>query len=223
MKNDTHFQPVINKASYYITILILILGYQAVTLAGTTSTASTIVYKYIDAHGVTHLTNQSPPLPNKQLLYARSYLIYPYQSPSNPRPKTILPHHQNYAPLIEATAQQVQLPMALLQAVIQVESAYNPQAVSPKGAVGLMQLMPATAKRYGVIDRTDPVANLHGGARYLRDLLTLFNEDLTLALAAYNAGEQAVKKYDNRIPPYQETINYVNKVKNLYEKFLLNN
>jgi soluble lytic murein transglycosylase-like protein len=198
---------------------VLIWGYLPITFAGTIS--SIIVYKYIDAQGVIHLTNQPPPSP-QQLLYARSYLIYPYQPPSNPRPKTILPH-QNYAPLIAAAAQQVQLPTALLQAVIQVESAYNPQAVSPKGAVGLMQLMPATAKRYGVIDRTDPAANLQGGARYLRDLLTLFNEDLTLALAAYNAGEQAVKKYDNKIPPYQETINYVNKVRKLYERFLLTN
>jgi soluble lytic murein transglycosylase-like protein len=198
---------------------VLIWGYLPITFAGTTS--SIIVYKYIDAQGVIHLTNQLPQSP-QQLLYARSYLIYPYQPPANPKLETILPH-QNYASLIAATAQQAQLPTALLQAVIQVESAYNPQAVSPKGAVGLMQLMPATAKRYGVIDRTDPVANLNGGARYLRDLLTLFNEDLTLALAAYNAGEQAVKKYNNKIPPYQETINYVNKVKKLYEEFLLTN
>ena len=198
---------------------VLIWGYLPITVAGTTS--SIIVYKYIDAQGVIHLTNQLPQSP-QQLLYARSYLIYPYQPPANPNLETILPH-QNYASLIAATAQQAQLPTALLQAVIQVESAYNPQAVSPKGAVGLMQLMPATAKRYGVIDRTDPVANLNGGARYLRDLLTLFNEDLTLALAAYNAGEQAVKKYNNKIPPYQETINYVNKVKKLYEEFLLTN
>lgn len=199
--------------------LVLILGYLPITVVGTTS--STVVYKYIDAHGVIHLTNQPPQSP-QQLLYARSYLIYPYQPPANLRPKTILPH-QNYAPLIAAVAQQVQLPTALLQAVIQVESSYNPRAVSPKGAVGLMQLMPATARRYGVNDRTDPVANLNGGARYLRDLLTLFNEDLTLALAAYNAGEQAVKKYNNKIPPYRETINYVNKVKKLYKKFALTN
>jgi soluble lytic murein transglycosylase-like protein len=220
MRTDTHLQRVINKACYYLT-LVLTLGYLPVAVAGTTSTSSITVYKYIDAQGVIHLTNQPPRSP-KQLLYARSYLIHPAQPPAIPTLKTSSPHH-HYASLIEAAAHQTQLPAALLQAVIQVESAYNPKAVSPKGAVGLMQLMPATAKRYGVIDRTDPVANLKGGARYLRDLLTLFNEDLALALAAYNAGEHAVKKYDNMIPPYQETINYVSKVKKLYEKLLLNN
>ena len=85
--------------------------------------------------------------------------------------------------------------------------------------MGLMQLMPATAKRYQVSDRTDPVANLNGGAHYLSDLLTLFNNDLSLALAAYNAGENAVKRYGNKIPPYRETINYVKKVMQVYEKY----
>jgi len=80
--------------------------------------------------------------------------------------------------------------------------------------------MPATAKRYGVTDSTDAAANLNGGAQYLRELLIMFNDDLSLALAAYNAGENAVKRYGNTIPPYRETINYVNKVNKLYQQYL---
>jgi soluble lytic murein transglycosylase-like protein len=106
----------------------------------------------------------------------------------------------------------------LLHAVIRVESAYNPSAVSSAGAVGLMQLMPGTAQRYGVVDRTDPVQNIEGGARYLRDLMAMFGSDLTLAIAAYNAGENAVIKYNNSIPPYPETQNYVRQVLSLYRR-----
>ncbi len=186
------------------------------------STKTTVVYKYIDAKGVLHLSNK-PPKKSEQVLYARSYIVpsYPQQLASDLHEKQGLQgktHHKynDYAPLIEAAAQNANLPPALLHAVVQVESNYNPKAVSPKGAVGLMQFMPATAKRYGVTDRTDPAASLNGGAQYLRDLLTRFNEDLSLALAAYNAGENAVKRYGNTIPPYQETRNYVKKVKKLY-------
>jgi soluble lytic murein transglycosylase-like protein len=100
--------------------------------------------------------------------------------------------------------------------VVQAESAYNSKAVSTAGAMGLMQLMPATAERYGVADVWDPRQNLNGGARYLRDLLDMFKNNLKLALAAYNAGESAVMKYGNRIPPYPETQNYVRKVIDFY-------
>jgi len=82
-----------------------------------------------------------------------------------------------------------------------------------------MQLMPQTAKRYGVADAFDPLQNLDGGARYLRDLLRLFNNNTSLALAAYNAGEHAVMKHGNRIPPYRETLNYVPRVLDLYQRY----
>jgi soluble lytic murein transglycosylase-like protein len=114
--------------------------------------------------------------------------------------------------LIEMVAGQHNLYPELLHAVIRTESAYNPSAVSSAGATGLMQLMPGTAKRYSVKDIWDPVDNLRGGAKYLRDLLDMFGNDLRLALAAYNAGENAVIKYGNRIPPYPETQRYVRKV-----------
>lgn len=184
---------------------------------------STIVYKYLDAKGVLHLTNK-PPENDVHLLYVRSYLV-PFHQLSLTSSKSKLKKHrkyQQYAPLIKVVAQDARLHPALLHAVVEVESAYNPKAISSSGAVGLMQLMPATAKRYKVEDRTDPTANLRGGARYLRDLLTLFNDNLSLALAAYNAGENAVKRHGNQIPPYRETRNYVRKVKRLYRRYLSN-
>jgi soluble lytic murein transglycosylase-like protein len=196
---------------------LLIFDVQMVLAQMNTSSQSTIIYKYFDANGVLHLTNK-PPKTHEEVLYARSYLV-----PIEPKPllSTLNQHPKyfEYASLIEAAALNVGLSPALLHAVVQVESAYNPKARSKKGAVGLMQLMPATAKRYQVSDRTDPVANLNGGAHYLSDLLTLFNNDLSLALAAYNAGENAVKRYGNKIPPYRETINYVKKVMQVYEKY----
>lgn len=105
----------------------------------------------------------------------------------------------------------------LLDAVIIVESAYDPYAVSPKGAMGLMQLMPDTAKRFQVADPFDPAANIDGGARYLRWLMQHFDGNLQLVLAAYNAGENAVARNGNQIPPYEETRAYVQRVLNLYQ------
>ncbi|MFA6901559.1 MAG: lytic transglycosylase domain-containing protein [Gallionellaceae bacterium] len=124
-----------------------------------------------------------------------------------------------YGKVIEEVARAHGLEGALLHAVVSVESRYNSRAVSSKGAVGLMQLMPATAKRYGVSDSFDPMQNLQGGAKYLRDLLTLFNNDMSLALAAYNAGEQAVIRNGNRIPPFQETRQYVPRALDYYSQY----
>jgi soluble lytic murein transglycosylase-like protein len=104
----------------------------------------------------------------------------------------------------------------LLYSVMHQESAFNSQAVSPKGARGLMQLMPATAARFGVKNIFDPEQNIHGAAQYLRFLLDLFDGNVSLALAGYNAGEGAVKKYGYEVPPYPETINYVRKIKRRY-------
>jgi soluble lytic murein transglycosylase-like protein len=112
------------------------------------------------------------------------------------------------AEAVERAAAQHSLPPALLHSVIKVESNYNPSAVSPKGAQGLMQLIPATALRFGVSDVFDPADNIQGGARYLRYLLDLYHGDYPLALAAYNAGEGAVAKYGT-VPPYPETQNYL--------------
>ncbi|MCW8921156.1 MAG: lytic transglycosylase domain-containing protein, partial [Sedimenticola sp.] len=123
-----------------------------------------------------------------------------------------------YTPLIREIARKVRLKPSLLHAVIEAESAYDPRARSRTGARGLMQLMPGTARRYGVYDSWDPKSNLAGGATYLRDLLEMFEHDLRLALAAYNAGENAVKKYGNKIPPYPETQAYVSRVLTYYHE-----
>jgi soluble lytic murein transglycosylase-like protein len=104
----------------------------------------------------------------------------------------------------------------LLYSVMHQESAFDSQAMSPKGARGLMQLMPATAARFGVKNIFDPEQNIHAAAQYLRFLLDLFDGDVSLALAGYNAGEGAVKKYGYAVPPYRETINYVRKIKRRY-------
>lgn len=127
-----------------------------------------------------------------------------------------------YAPLINNIANRYGIDSALVQAMVQVESGYDPEAVSHKGAYGLMQLMPETAKRYGVKDRGDPVKNITAGVAYLRDLLNLFQQDTRLAVAAFNAGENSVLQYQG-VPPYDETRNYVIKVLSLqkaYDKFL---
>jgi len=120
---------------------------------------------------------------------------------------------------ILAAAKATKVDAALIHAVITVESGYNPSARSRAGAVGLMQLMPKTAKRYGVKNRLDPEQNIHGGARYLRDLKLQFDNDLQLVLAAYNAGEGAVMRFGRSIPPFRETLAYVPKVLSTYKQF----
>lgn len=102
--------------------------------------------------------------------------------------------------------------MPIFTALVYQESGFRPCVVSPKGATGLTQLMPATAARFGVKNICDPAENIEGGAKYLRWLLNYFGGDYTLALAGYNAGEGAVMKYGRRVPPYRETINYVNSI-----------
>ena len=118
--------------------------------------------------------------------------------------------------MVEETAKNLDVSPLLVDSVIQVESNYNPYAISPKGAQGLMQLMPATARRFGVKNSFDPQQNIEGGVRYLKFLQETFQDD-RLAVAAYNAGEKAVAKYGN-VPPYRETVDYVAKVGHKYSR-----
>ena len=124
-----------------------------------------------------------------------------------------------YSDLIFETARRHKINPQLVAAVIRAESAFNPRALSNKGARGLMQLMPATASSLQVHDSFHPAKNIDGGVRYLRYLLNVFRGDLSLALAAYNAGEKAVAKYNNSIPPYQETQHYVRRVLSYFNQY----
>ncbi len=134
-----------------------------------------------------------------------------------PAPQEPAEHATGIDAAVERIAAEHSLPPQLIHSVIKVESNYNPNAVSSKGALGLMQLIPSTARRFGVSDAFNPIQNIQGGAKYLRYLLDLFDGSYPLALAAYNAGEAAVARYGG-IPPYAETQNYVILVRKQLEK-----
>ncbi len=173
------------------------------------------IYKYVDKHGRVVLTDKPKHSGYKRLV--KTWKGWEeYKVPKN---FNWAKNQKKYDSTIRSIAKSYKLPHTLLHAVITAESSYNPDAISKAGAVGLMQLMPETAKQYGVKNRRNPRENIYGGTRYLRYLLKLFNNNLVLALAAYNAGEGTVKKYGNKIPPYKETRNYVNKVIKYYKKY----
>jgi soluble lytic murein transglycosylase-like protein len=142
----------------------------------------------------------------------------PNRKTGDARGTPLLSRVAQYRELVAQVARVTNVEARLLHAVIAVESGYDSQAVSTRGATGLMQLMPNTAVRYGVTNVLDPQQNIMGGASYLRDLLEMFNSDINLALAAYNAGQNAVLRHGNRIPPYRETMAYVPKVLAIYRK-----
>lgn len=180
------------------------------------------IYGYTDDNGVAHFSNV--PANDRYALILKSP-----PEPAAGRPSSLAGPAGNwqaraasYTTLINHAAQKTALQPALLRAVIAVESAFNPRAVSRAGAQGLMQLHPKTARRYGVGDAFDPEQNVRAGARYLSDLLQRYDNDLELALAAYNAGEDAVDRYGRHIPPYRETREYVPAVLRLYRQFLTN-
>ncbi len=167
------------------------------------------IYKYEDENGVLHLTNV-PSNPK-----ARYVMILKEKRVHFPKGIDI----RKYDKIIAKAASKFNLDVALIKAVIKAESNFNHQAVSRAGAKGLMQLMPQTASALNVDDVFHPGDNIEGGARYLRYLLNLYNGNLTLALAAYNAGEGAVAKYNYGVPPYRETRNYIRRVLAFYETY----
>jgi hypothetical protein len=188
------------------------------------------LWVHVDEHGKSHFATEQVD-PRYRLFYkGRTNLDAPAVPPSPLPPdfegaaeiiRSRVDGHPNlarFAPLIEKHARANGLDPALVKAVVAVESAFDPAAVSPKGAIGLMQVIPDTGARYGLASdakRTvvqkllDPATNVRIGTRYLADLLELFDDDLALALAGYNAGEGAVLRYARRVPPYPETRAYV--------------
>jgi soluble lytic murein transglycosylase-like protein len=190
----------------------------AALLAAPMAAAHADIYRYVDKDGKVHFTNV--PTDGRYRLYLST------EKEPGAVARTISHRSRLFAQAerkrfhahVVAAAREYELEPALIHAVISAESGYNPLARSSKGAKGLMQLMPATAQRYGVDNPLDPKQNIYGGAAYLRYLLTLFGNDVNLALAAYNAGEGAVMQHGS-IPPYRETVEYVPKVLSYYKRY----
>lgn len=212
--------------------------------AGLVSCAGAVhadIYGFIDEHGMGHFSTEK--LDERYELFAKGDQSFDSgdlaseaarrkkdAAPQTPMARFLVQHPRlkQYDALLNQTAKDFAIEPALLKAVIAAESGFNPAAVSPKGAIGLMQIMPATAERFGLradkqrsIERklADPKINIRLGARYLRELMRLFPDRLDLVLASYNAGEGAVRKYRNSVPPYPETRNYVQVVNHFYELY----
>lgn len=183
-----------------------------VAVAGTLP-ASGEIYMYRDKSGSLHFSN-APVNPGYQRFLSDTSLRRTRRWPVMTRLQ-----RRAFDPIIQAAAQRHQVDSALIKAVIHAESGFVPYAVSPKGALGLMQLMPATARQHGVWRVFDPQENVDGGVRHLRLLLDRYDGNVQLALAAYNAGEGAVERFGG-IPPYQETREYLDRVLHYRELYL---
>ena len=193
-----------------VRLLPHVIGVMWVAMAGL---AHADIYAFVDENGVAHYSNV-PIDPRFQFLLATPADRTQSGEAYNP---VLLARSVDFDPIIEKAALAAAVEADLLRAVIAVESGFNARAVSKAGAVGLMQLMPATAKRFGATDRYDPRQNVHAGARYLRSLIDRYGKDIQLALAAYNAGETAVDRCGRCIPAYKETQAYVPRVLRVYE------
>ena len=173
------------------------------------SAASADIYMFVDKEGVVHFTNVPTTTDSDYRVYIKESDQYASGLYSPDR----------YDRYIREASELYGLSYPLLKAIIRAESDFNPRAVSRKGAMGLMQLMPENVKRLKINDPFDPWENIMGGARYFRQMLDRFKGKLSLSLAAYNAGPTTVERYNNKIPPYKETENYVEKVMRFYYSY----
>jgi len=182
------------------------------------SIASADIYRYVDSDGNVYYTNV--PHDSRYRIHRR---IDERNVITSAFARNIIHYDPNirnrYDREIEAAAREQRIDPALVHAVISAESGYNPIARSPSGAAGLMQLMPETARRFGANNPLNPVQNIRAGVRYLRMLMDLFDNNLELVIAAYNAGENAVIRAGHRIPPYSETMTYVPRVLEYYRRY----
>ena len=168
--------------------------------------ASADIYEYVDENGVHHFTNVAPD--------SRYRLIIKEKVRANRK-------FSEFDPIIHRASKRYGLDSHLVKALVRAESDFDSQAVSYKGALGLMQLMPYTARNLGVFDPLNPQQNIVGGIRYLRQLLARFDGNIPLALAAYNAGPEQVNRY-NGIPPFEETRSFVDRVLKFYRQYKTN-
>ena len=185
----------------------------AISLTASPVWANANIYTYMDAQGQRHYTD----VPDNRRYRLLALSPQDRTASGDRYDFQLLAKATQYDAIIEHAAVSSALEPNLLRAVIVVESGFNSRAVSKRGAVGLMQLMPATANRYGVSNPYDARQNVHGGARYLKFLIDRFGHDVRLALAAYNAGEEAVDRNGGQIPPFSETMAYVPRVLKIYK------
>ena len=192
-----------------------LLGWLACALLLGAATARADIYAFTDEQGIVHYTNV--PNDSRYRLFMRTPQPAVTTSPGGLKAGTR--RAERYTHLIDAAARASSIEPELVRAVMVAESGADPRALSPKGARGLMQLMPDTARRYGVRNIYDPEQNIRGGAQYLSDLSARYSHDLKLVLAAYNAGPNAVDQHGGRVPPIRETLEYVPRVLSLYQQF----
>ncbi|MCM8595903.1 lytic transglycosylase domain-containing protein [Accumulibacter sp.] len=195
----------------------------SIALSVAASNALASVFGFVDEHGVAHFATEKLDSRYKLFLQGGQFLAPEVAGTGSANPALLrhLANHPNlrkFEPLLKLASDEFAVDSTLLKAIMAAESGFDPEAVSPKGAIGLMQVMPATASRYGLQSDTkktveeklsDPKTNIRVGARYLRDLVRMFPDQPELVIAAYNAGEGAVQQHNRRIPPYPETRNYV--------------
>jgi soluble lytic murein transglycosylase-like protein len=184
---------------------IFVISVLAVCVFGGSRPAQAQIYSWRDANGILVVSNV-PRGGGKPVTAASRSLTARVGAP------VLMSTNSTYEPMIREHSMLEGVRADLVRAVIQVESAFNPRALSPKGAMGLMQLMPATAVRFGVLDAFNPAENIRAGVRYLKQLLNRYDDNEELALAAYNAGPLAVDQHGSQIPPYKETQDYVRRI-----------
>ncbi len=196
--------------------LLILFFWVAAFIATLSRPGACEIYYYIDQNGVMHFTNAPT---SGSIRYQNFFKEIPVSHPESPATnRSPSVKRSSFDRFITLAAKQHGISEPLLKAIIKAESNFDPRAVSKKGAMGLMQIMPDTLKDLNINDPFDPKQNIMGGAQYLKFLMKRFEGNLPLAIAAYNAGPENVKKYNN-IPPFKETENYVKRVLAYYEGY----